>query len=78
MSLPQANRKLDAIGLKCPQPVLKLSVMSAEMRTGEILELVGDCPTFEKDVIAWCSRLKKTLLLIIEVENNCKSAFIRF
>lgn len=78
MSLPQANRKLDAIGLRCPQPVLKLSVMAAEMKAGEILELAGDCPTFEKDVIAWCSRLKKTLLLIRETENCCKSAFIRF
>jgi tRNA 2-thiouridine synthesizing protein A len=78
MSLPQANRILDAVGLKCPQPVLKLSVMSAAMKAGEILELIGDCPTFEKDVTAWCARLKKTLLLIREGDRSCKHALIKF
>lgn len=78
MSLPQPQRILDASGLRCPQPVLKLSVVSAEMKPGEILELIGDCPTFERDVIAWCSRLKKTLLLIRAEENDRKHALIRF
>jgi len=31
----QGHRVLDAIGLKCPQPVLKLSVISPDMKTGE-------------------------------------------
>ena len=78
MSLPQANRTLDAAGLKCPQPVLKLSVMSVEMKAGEVLELIGDCPTFEKDVTIWCARLKKTLLLIRDGDKNCKHALIKF
>lgn len=78
MSLPQPQRVLDATGLKCPQPVLKLSVVSAEMNAGEILEIIGDCPTFEKDVIAWCARLKKTLLLISDEGNDRKHALIRF
>lgn len=78
MTLPQPQRLLDATGLKCPQPVLKLSVVSAEMKSGEILEIIGDCPTFEKDVTAWCGRLKKTLLLIRDEGNDRKHALIRF
>jgi tRNA 2-thiouridine synthesizing protein A len=78
MSLPQAQRVLDASGLKCPQPVLKLSVVSADMKAGEILEIIGDCPTFEKDITVWCSRLKKTLLLIRDAGNDRKHALIRF
>lgn len=78
MPIPQPQRMLDATGLKCPQPILKLSVVSAEMKSGEILELVGDCPTFEKDVTAWCSRLKKTLLLMRVEGNGRKHALIRF
>jgi TusA-related sulfurtransferase len=78
MLLPQPQRIVDASGLKCPQPVLKLSVISAEMKAGEILEIIGDCPTFEKDVVAWCSRLKKTLLLIHDAGNDRKHALIRF
>lgn len=78
MSLPQPQRIVDASGLTCPQPVLKLSVVSAEMKPGEILEIIGDCPTFEKDVVAWCSRLKKTLLLIRDAGNDRKHALILF
>lgn len=78
MQLPQANHVLDASGLKCPQPVLKLSVVSPDMKPGEILEIIGDCPTFEKDITAWCIRLKKTLLVMRDEGNYRKRAMIRF
>lgn len=55
---------LDTIGMKCPQPVLKIAVKAPDMQPGEILEVLGDCPTFEKDVRKWCERLGKTLLSI--------------
>ena len=78
MQTSQEHRLLDASGLKCPQPVLKLSVMSIEMKPGEILEIIGDCPTFEKDITAWCLRLKKTLLSMRDEGNYRKRAQIRF
>ena len=53
---------LDANGLKCPQPVLKIAAKSAEMQSGDMLEVTGDCLTFERDIRAWCERLKKPLL----------------
>ncbi len=56
--------KLDTTGLKCPQPVLKIAAKSADMERGDILEVIGDCPTFERDIRAWCKRLKKTLVFI--------------
>jgi tRNA 2-thiouridine synthesizing protein A len=56
--------KLDTTGLKCPQPVLKIAAKSADMKQGDILEVIGDCPTFERDIRAWCKRLKKTLIFI--------------
>ncbi|MDD2271870.1 MAG: sulfurtransferase TusA family protein [Desulfuromonadaceae bacterium] len=78
MTLPQPQRLLDATGLKCPKPVLKLSVVSVEMKPGEVLEIVGDCPTFEKDIVVWCARLKKTLLMMHDDGNDRKRALIRF
>ncbi len=39
---------LDTLGLKCPQPVLKIAVKAPEREPGDILEILGDCPTFEK------------------------------
>jgi len=55
---------LDTTGLKCPQPILKIAAKSPDMKIGDILEVIGDCPTFEKDIRAWCQRLNKTLLII--------------
>ncbi len=59
-----AVRILDMVGLKCPQPILKIAVISQEMAHGDILAVVGDCPTFEKDVRVWCERMKKVLLSV--------------
>jgi len=56
--------KLDTTGLKCPQPVLKIAAKSPDIKQGDVLEVIGDCPTFERDVRAWCKRLKKTLMFI--------------
>jgi tRNA 2-thiouridine synthesizing protein A len=55
---------LDTVGLKCPQPVLKIAVKAPDMKKGDILEVIGDCPTFEKDVRTWCERLGKVLLSV--------------
>lgn len=55
---------LDTLGLKCPQPVLKIAAKSADMKAGDILEVLGDCPTFEKDVRTWCSRTNKAMFSI--------------
>ena len=57
---------LDTVGLKCPQPVMKIAVLSPDMPSGDILEVVGDCPTFERDVRVWCERLNKTLMSVRE------------
>lgn len=75
---PRPHRILDATGLKCPQPILRLSVVSVEMKPGEILEIIGDCPTFENDITGWCRRLNKTLLVMRDDGNYRKSALIRF
>lgn len=55
---------LDTAGLRCPQPVLKIAVKSPDMNPGDILEVIGDCPTFERDLKTWCERMKKTMLSV--------------
>jgi len=59
-----AMESLDTLGLKCPQPVLKIAVKAADMKLGDILEVLGDCPTFERDIRVWCERLGKVLLSV--------------
>lgn len=70
--------QLDTLGLKCPQPVLKIAVKSPNMKPGDILEVLGDCPTFERDVRKWCERLDKVLLAIKERQRGKKIIQIQF
>ncbi|MCX5795507.1 MAG: sulfurtransferase TusA family protein [Elusimicrobia bacterium] len=57
-----ANVQLDCKGLKCPQPILKITAKSAELKSGDVLEVSADCQTFAADVKQWCDRTKRTLL----------------
>ena len=72
-----AVQVLDARGLKCPQPTLKITALAVKMKPGDVLEAVADCPTFEKDVREWCARCKKVLLWMKESgsEKRCQIQF---
>lgn len=72
-----AVKRLDATGLRCPQPVLKITAKSPELQPGDVLEVSGDCPTFEADVRKWCDRMKRTLLAVTQ-EGDAKVAQIQF
>ena len=69
---------LDTLGLKCPQPVLKIAMEGCRLGPGNILEVLADCPTFEQDVRAYCERLGKTLVSVHELGEYKKTIQIRF
>jgi len=69
---------LDALGLRCPQPVLKIAAKSTELTKGDILEVEADCPTFEKDIRQWCDRTHKTLLWIRDEGDGKMCCQIKF
>ena len=73
-----ATEVLDTLGLKCPQPVLKIAVKAPDMNPGDILEVLGDCPTFEKDVRTWCERLGKLFLAVRDEGGAKKRIQIQF
>lgn len=68
---------IDARGLKCPQPILKITAASIKMKAGDAIEIIADCSTFENDVKDWCRRSKKMLMWIKE-ESGAKKAQIKF
>jgi tRNA 2-thiouridine synthesizing protein A len=68
---------LNTLGKKCPQPVLEIAVKVPDMKPGDILEVLGDCPTFEKDVRTWCERTGRVLLSLKDEGNNHKRAQIQ-
>ena len=69
---------LDTAGLKCPQPVMKIAVLTPDLKPGDVLEVIGDCPTFERDVRVWCERLGKTLFSVRDEGGYKKRIQIHF
>jgi tRNA 2-thiouridine synthesizing protein A len=69
---------LDTKGLRCPQPILKIAAKSPEMHSGDILEVLGDCDSFEKDVRAWGMRMKKVILSVKDEGNKVLRIQIQF
>ena len=52
----QKDASLDAKGLMCPMPIVKLAKKMKELQVGQVLELIADDPGAKEDVPAWCSR----------------------
>ena len=73
-----ATHTLDTLGLKCPQPVLKVAVKAKEISADDILEVLADCPSFPKDIEAWCTRMNKTLLFCADEGGGKFKAQIQF
>lgn len=72
-----AISNLDTRGLRCPQPTLKLMTAMVNMKHGDIVEIVADCPTFDIDLKGFCERTRKVLLFIRDEGNNVKRAQVK-
>jgi len=60
---------IDACGLQCPGPILKLKNSIEEIKEGEVIKIIATDPGFYKDVKAWASVTGNEL---IEINNNGK------
>jgi tRNA 2-thiouridine synthesizing protein A len=70
--------RLNTIGYRCPEPILKIAAKATEMKEGDILEVTADCPTFAHNVMRWSVRLHKTLLFIQDNGNGRMKCQIKF
>ena len=47
------QKKLDATGLFCPEPVFRTKIEMERMQVGEILNVLADDPAAEDDISRW-------------------------
>jgi len=73
-----AFRKIDvnACGLQCPGPVMKLAQTVNSAKEGDIIEISATDPAFAADVKAWCRRTGNTFLGI-ESEKGIMKASLK-
>ncbi|HNW25711.1 MAG TPA: FAD-dependent oxidoreductase [Candidatus Gastranaerophilaceae bacterium] len=67
---------LDACGLQCPGPILKLSEAIKELKEGEIIEVLTTDSGFALDIEGWCETTGNTLLNVSR-ENKMIKASIK-
>jgi tRNA 2-thiouridine synthesizing protein A len=58
------DRRLDCLGLYCPEPVFKTRMELDEMKKGEILEVVADDPAAEEDIKSLVKNLEQRIVSI--------------
>ncbi|MEA1971866.1 MAG: sulfurtransferase TusA family protein [Candidatus Cloacimonadota bacterium] len=73
-----AMKELDTLGLKCPQPILKVVAFMPQIEDGDILEVLADCPSFPTDIKSWCERTGKTLMFCMDDGTGKHTAQIQF
>ena len=72
----KTSLSIDAVGLYCPMPIVKLKLGLEETNTNEIVELLSHDPGFEEDVTQWCSTTGNTLLSI-DRDEDIITAYIK-
>ncbi len=61
-----ADKVLDYRGLKCPQPSLKVTIISGTIPEGQVVEVKADCPSFPQDIAKWCEDSGRVLVSCVE------------
>jgi tRNA 2-thiouridine synthesizing protein A len=66
------NRKLDCLGLYCPEPVFKTRMELDEMKKGDILEVLADDPAAEEDIRSLVKHLGQEILTVSKDGNTVR------
>ena len=56
------DKKLDCLGLYCPEPVFRTRLALDEMEIGETLEVVADDPAAESDIHSLVKHLEQEIV----------------
>ena len=68
----ESNETLDALGLSCPMPIVKLAKKTKKLNVGDVLELLVDDVGAKEDVPAWCNRTGNEYLGMEEDEGKMR------
>ena len=68
--------ELDASGLSCPMPIMKLAKQIKSMQSGQILKMLGTDPGSLEDVPKWCKRTGNELLHT-ETKSGVNSFYVK-
>ncbi len=65
----QADHHLDALGLRCPEPVMMVRLNIRKISCGETLHIVADDPSTRRDIPSFC-RFMEHELIAMQIEKS--------
>lgn len=72
----KAVSSVDAVGLFCPMPVVKLKLEIEKVRLNDVVELLADDRGVLTDLPAWCKETNNKLLSIKENAEGLIAAYV--
>ncbi len=63
-----ADLTIDAQGLSCPMPIVKLTKATKELSGGDTVTVLSDDPGFEPDIEAWVDVQGHKLVSLAEAD----------
>ncbi|BFT32041.1 sulfurtransferase TusA [Alteromonas sp. D210916BOD_24] len=58
----EASAHLDALGLRCPEPVMMVRLNIRKLADGETLSVTADDPSTARDIPSFCRFMEHTLV----------------
>jgi tRNA 2-thiouridine synthesizing protein A len=55
-------KKLDALGLRCPEPVMVIRKTVRKLEAGDLLEIIADDPATTRDIPSFCRFMEHKLI----------------
>lgn len=75
--MTSAKVSVDAVGLFCPMPIVKLKLAVDSVGNGDVVELLADDPAAENDLIAWSKATGNSLIELKKNSDGTISAYIK-
>jgi len=72
-----ANVTLNLTGLSCPHPLLGAREVLSELKPGEVLLLISDCPGTQDDLFSWIKLTDNELVKSSKNTDRASEYFIR-
>lgn len=74
---PAPDARLDLSGLVCPAPLLGAKRVVDDLKPGQILALVSDCPGTRDDLFIWARHTGNEIVLVEHQDRNRNLFYIR-
>lgn len=76
-ALLKPDARLDLTGLTCPAPLVGAKRLVDDMKPGELLELISDCPGTRDDLYIWSRHTGNEIVHVESLGGERRAFFIR-